>query len=139
MSYTIPKSSKLFPYLNYRLRVTLSDSRIIIGKFLSFDKHMNLVLADSQELREYRSKDTKSIEYTKRTLGLIFLRGENVVSIQIDAPPQEESRTSVILAQQKKAERMPVKTGLTQGSGLGSAPVRGLGPGMTGMGMGRGV
>jgi len=128
MSYTVPKSSRLFPYLNYRLRVTLTDSRIILGKFLSFDKHMNLVLADAQELREYKDKTSRSSEYVKRPLGgLLLLRGENVVSIQIEAPPsQEETRTTAIIAQQKKADRMPVQTGMGRGATL-NAPIRGFG------------
>ena len=26
-------------YINYRMRVTLSDTRMLVGKFLAFDKH----------------------------------------------------------------------------------------------------
>ena len=40
------RSGKMVNYINYRMRVTLSDTRMLVGKFLAFDKHMNLVLSD---------------------------------------------------------------------------------------------
>lgn len=44
-------------YVNYRMRVTVSDTRSIVGSFLAFDRHLNLVLADCEEFR--RIKGTK--------------------------------------------------------------------------------
>lgn len=48
---SLSKHSKIVQLLNYRLRVTITDGRTFLGQFLAFDKHMNLVLADCDELR----------------------------------------------------------------------------------------
>jgi small nuclear ribonucleoprotein B and B' len=84
--------------INYRLRVTLSDARVLTGQMLAFDKHMNLVLADCEEFRKIKPKGKKNNtnnsdkkeakeQDMKRTLGLVILRGETIVSISIDGPP----------------------------------------------------
>lgn len=108
--------------INYRLRITLNDSRQIVGQLLAFDAHMNLVLADSQEYRKIKSRKAKAkaaaaskagkaavedeedddlaassnapdaILEQKRTLGLLILRGENIVSMAIEAPPPADDR-----------------------------------------------
>lgn len=79
---SIPKGNKMLQYVNYRMRVTLDDARVFIGRFLAFDKHMNIVLADCEELRR-----TKKDIPEKRAMGLVLLRGECVVSLSIESPP----------------------------------------------------
>lgn len=94
--------------INYRLRVTLSDGRQLTGQMLAFDQHMNLVLADTEEFRRVKPKKGKRTgagkkadevdeeeedevkpteQEMKRTIGLIILRGETIVSLSIEAPP----------------------------------------------------
>eukprot|EP00569_Conticribra_weissflogii_P014956 CAMPEP_0171403674 /NCGR_PEP_ID=MMETSP0880-20121228/11793_1 /TAXON_ID=67004 /ORGANISM="Thalassiosira weissflogii, Strain CCMP1336" /LENGTH=109 /DNA_ID=CAMNT_0011918693 /DNA_START=80 /DNA_END=406 /DNA_ORIENTATION=+ len=98
------KGSKLLRYVEHRLRVSLVDGRTIIGTFLAFDKHLNLVLVDTEEFRTLRNTNGKSggraaiIEerQEKRSLGLIILRGENVVSIAVEGPPPPSGNARVV-------------------------------------------
>lgn len=79
--------------INWRLKVTLNDGRALTGQMLAFDKHMNLVLADCEEFRRVRPKKKQGEaeagppQDMKRTLGLVILRGETVVSLSVEGPP----------------------------------------------------
>ena len=47
-------------WINYRVRVTIQDSRCLVGTLIAFDKHMNLVLADTEEYRMIKAKKIKN-------------------------------------------------------------------------------
>jgi small nuclear ribonucleoprotein B and B' len=91
-------------YVNWRMRITLSDTRQLVGTFLAFDRHMNLVLADTDEYRKVKAKKSSSAasadktgaaveeKEEKRTLGLVLLRGECVISLSAEAPPPPKVR-----------------------------------------------
>ena len=74
-------------WLNYKIRVTIQENRDIVGQFLAFDRHMNLIIGDAEEYRRSMKAKNKNEKPKKRDLGLVLLRGENIVSISIEAPP----------------------------------------------------
>ena len=101
--------------VNSRVKITLNDSRVIVGQLLAFDKYMNLVVADSEEYR--RTKRAKAGEMSnengtvKRTLGFIVLRGESIVSCSLEsgAPASGfENKARVPAAQQMAPGMRPV-------------------------------
>ncbi|OQS05743.1 small nuclear ribonucleoprotein-associated protein [Thraustotheca clavata] len=117
------KSSKMLNYINYRMKVTLSDGRVLVGTFMAFDKHMNLVLGDCEEFRTLKNKLKASLKeerVQKRMLGLVLLRGENVVSLTVESPPPAHEATGLGI----------------MGPGLARAAGRGLPAAPLGMPMG---
>ena len=144
------KGSKLLRYVEHRLRVTLQDGRVIIGTFLAFDKHLNLVLSDAEEFRTLRKKGDRSAvveeRQEKRALGLIILRGENVVSLAVEGPPPPSAGARLApggpgVARGAGRGAVPPPMPGAPGAapvGLGAAPVHGVGgppPQMMGRGM----
>lgn len=99
------KSQKLLTLLNHRLRIQTQDGKTIVGQMIAFDKHMNIVLADCEEFRTSKSKpktkrstsDSTSPHqelYERRTMGLVVLRGEVIVSIVVESGSPPEPSTS---------------------------------------------
>ena len=69
------QKSKFLQWIDFRVRLTIQDGRMMVGTFLAFDKHMNIVLADADEYRVVKSKKTGVQKRIKRTLGLLIVRG----------------------------------------------------------------
>lgn len=59
--------------VNQKLSLLLKDGRLIEGTLSGYDEYMNMVLNDVEEKNDE----------TKRRLGTIILRGNNVVSISL--------------------------------------------------------
>ncbi|KAK6929029.1 LSM domain, eukaryotic/archaea-type [Dillenia turbinata] len=129
---SMSKSSKMLQYINYRMRVTIQDGRQLVGKFMAFDRHMNLVLGDCEEFRKLPpTKGTKKNEERedRRTLGLVLLRGEEVISMTVEGPPPpEESRAKSSAA----AALSGPGFGRASGRGVPTAPLVQAQPGLAG-------
>ncbi|KAI9818103.1 MAG: hypothetical protein M1827_000728 [Pycnora praestabilis] len=123
------KQGKMQNYINYRMRITLNDGRQMTGQMLAFDKHMNIVLADTEEFRRVRGKPTKGaqsapgslapalVEEQKRTLGLTIVRGTHIISCSVDGPPPADPST---------------RLGTSAPGGVGTAPpTLAAGPGIS--------
>lgn len=88
----------------WRIRVTLNDNRQLVGQMLAFDRHMNLVIAECEEFRRIKQKkkghnedDATPSQELKRSLGLVILRGEMIVSLAVEGPPpivDEDKKTA---------------------------------------------
>lgn len=40
---SMSRSSKMLQYVNYRMRITILDGRVLVGTLMAFDRHLNLV------------------------------------------------------------------------------------------------
>ena len=89
------RTSKIGQLLNSRVKVTLQDGRVFIGQLLAHDKHLNFVLADCEEFRLLKKRGNGDSE--RRNLGLIVLRGEEVVSVsqETGAPPRGGNKARI--------------------------------------------
>jgi len=57
--------------MNKKVSLLLKDNRILEGKLVGYDDYMNMVLEDTEETKEEQI----------RRLGMVVLRGNNVVTI----------------------------------------------------------
>lgn len=105
----------MLQFINYRMRVTLDDSRVLVGRFMAFDKHMNIVLADCEEFRHTKKKDISE----KRALGFVLLRGDCVVSIAVESPPPPPPK--------RRPTKAPAGRGVPMAAGRG-IPLESNGP-----------
>ncbi|KAK6106508.1 Uncharacterized protein BM_BM6235 [Brugia malayi] len=119
---TISKNNKMMSHLNRKMKVVLLDSRTFVGYFKAFDKHMNILLCDCEELRRIKPKPGKKIAEgeEKRTLGLVLLRGEHIVSMTVQSNEQDED------------SKQQGKAGNIGGPGAAKPAGRGMGPPMVG-------
>lgn len=107
------RQSKFLKWINYRVRVIIQDNRHLVGTLLAFDKHMNLVLADTEEFTRIKSKKEGGLDKErKRGLGLILLRGENIVSFSAESPPSENNDLITETKHDGEGKSVPIGRGV---------------------------
>lgn len=117
---SISKKTKLADLINFRLRVSVQDGRTYTGQLLAFDKHLNLVVADTEEARVPRKAYQQLVKQKaagqqvkaseeKRFLGLIILRGEQVVNLTIVSAPTADTKKRLAQLKQGKGVVKPVR------------------------------
>ena len=129
----VNRQSKMLAFINARVRVTIVDGRHIVGRFLAFDRHMNLVLADAEEFRRLKKKktsdntndDNNNGEDVRRVLGFVLLRGEEVVSLAVEGPPVRVKKIKPQAAD--GGGGIPLGAGVARPAGRG-APMPGMMP-----------
>lgn len=112
------KKTKMSDLVDSRLKVMSIDGRFFVGTLLAFDKHMNLVLSECHESRLSRRQqallrvpNSEPPVYEKRSLGLVILRGEQVVSLSIESGPLSNARSRVAAGLQRgTGTSRPLKT-----------------------------
>lgn len=73
------KTAAMTENLGRRISVLTTDRERLDGRFLGFDKHMNLVLSDCERSRPHK----RGPGFERQDLGFIVLRGELVASIAV--------------------------------------------------------
>jgi len=115
----------MLQFVNWRVRVTISDTRTLLGTLMAFDRHMNIVLGDCEEYRKFRGKKPSEEKEEKRMLGLVMLRGENVIQMAAESPPLQKAKP-------KGAGRGGPGAGRAAGRGMPVAPLAAAPKGLTG-------
>ena len=94
---------------------------------------MNLVLADTEEFRRIRRRQTKSApgassttqtveQEEKRTLGLTIVRGAHIVSLSVESPPPADPSARLGKASGGGISTLAAGPGVARSAGRGAAP-----------------
>ncbi|PNS17730.1 Small nuclear ribonucleoprotein-associated protein B [Sphaceloma murrayae] len=145
MTSSMNKQGKMQGLINYRLKITMVDGRQMAGQMLAFDKHMNMVLADTEEFRRVKRKPAKGapgedqpafIETEeKRTLGLTIIRGAHIVATTVEGPPPADPAARLGT---QSAPGQGIPASMSAGPGISRPAGRGAGPGLQGPAIGVG-
>merc|ERR1712048_377030 len=99
--------AKMMQLINWRMRVTIQDTRHLVGTFLAFDKHYNIVLGDCVEFRQVEVKGQPA-HTEQRVLGVIVIRGESVITLQAESPPPKRAQPKPATAFAAAPAMMPI-------------------------------
>lgn len=125
----------LAKFFNWRVSVTLTDGRVLVGTLMAVDRHVNLVLCNTEEYRKYKVKGKPEGKELKRMLGFIVCRGTGVLYVQ----PEEVGKEELVETEKgKKVKAAPKAAPAAKAGGPpGAAPLGmpGLLAGMPGLRM----
>lgn len=133
MAVSVSKKTKIADLINYRLRVSTIDGCAFTGQLLAFDTHMNLVLADTEEARitnkayleliKNKVNGQLALKEEKRFLGLVILRGEQVVNITVKSGPTSDIKKRLTQLKLGNGVSKPLKVPVSQKAKL-KGPVK---------------
>mmetsp|Transcript_47568 Transcript_47568/g.87421 ORF Transcript_47568/g.87421 Transcript_47568/m.87421 type:complete len:198 (+) Transcript_47568:124-717(+) len=109
---------KLAQFFNWRVSVTLTDGRVLVGVLMAVDRHVNLVLCHTEEYRRYKVRGKPEGKELKRMLGFIVVRGQGILYVQPEELGKEEivepvkARKSKANAKSAPAAATPAKAAL---------------------------
>ena len=78
-----PSTAKVRSYLGKRLRVVLSDNRVIVGQFDCIDKEKNIILVNATEAKNLEAKES-------RPVGQVMVPGNHIASVDIEKSATKE-------------------------------------------------
>lgn len=89
MGKKAPSTRRLGVYINWKVRITSTDGRLLTGTLIGFDKHQNCIVLDAEETRTVKNKKlAKDQEYT-RTIGFCVVRGDTILSVECIEKPKK--------------------------------------------------
>jgi len=109
---------KLAQFFNWRVSVTLTDGRVLVGTLMAVDRHVNLVLCNTEEYRRYKVKGKPEGKELKRMLGFIVCRGNGVLYVQPEEVGKEE------LVETDKPRKVKAATKAAPAAGGGNQPAK---------------
>ncbi|CAG8679086.1 14413_t:CDS:2 [Funneliformis caledonium] len=74
ITHETPKIKQLRSYLNLQIRITASDGRIFNGIFMCIDKYKNIILSQTEEVRDDE----------RRFVGLVMIPGKHIFKAEIE-------------------------------------------------------
>ena len=89
MGKKAPSTRRLGVYINWKVRITSTDGRLLTGTLIGFDKHQNCIVLDAEETRTVKNKKLgKDQDYT-RTIGFCVVRGDTIMSVECIEKPKK--------------------------------------------------
>mmetsp|Transcript_1875 Transcript_1875/g.4281 ORF Transcript_1875/g.4281 Transcript_1875/m.4281 type:complete len:202 (-) Transcript_1875:71-676(-) len=122
---------KLAQFFNWRVSVTLTDGRVLVGTLMAVDRHVNLVLCNTEEYRRYKVRGKPEGKELKRMLGFIVCRGTGILYVQ----PEELGKEELVETDRPKKAKANAKAAPAAAPALPKVPA-GMGqlpPGLAGL------
>jgi len=108
---------RLQHFFNWRVSVTLTDGRVLVGVLMAVDRHVNIVLCNTEEYRRYKVRGKPEGKELKRMLGLIVLRGQAILYVQ----PEEFDKNELVETDKAKKPKAVAKAAAKAAAPAGPA------------------